>query len=275
LRGGAAGKGGPVGSVMFYAPVVIIAAAEFALMEDIGLGVILYAVVIGCFAVAVGFLHWRAACDPEGAGEFHGLADMLSAVMIVPLIRVFDFSLPLVFFRQAYWSMIVSLPLLVAVACLARAVGLGMRDVGLVWDGVLLQFAVGLTGIVFGFGEYALDTPAAYDIRVFPWRGHCPCDSPCRVHRPHRGAALQGGYTDACGQVLRGPAGDGVFLGHFYGAAMWGLILCRTFFHICSVHVFWGGLSEDREHCRGCGSAWADECGIVSCCALCHVERRI
>jgi len=159
LEGGSSRKGGPVGSVMFYAPVVIIAAAEFALMEDIGLGVILYAVVIGCFAVAVGFLHWRAACDPEGAGEFHGLADMLSAVMIVPLIRVFDFSLPLVFFRQAYWSMIVSLPLLVAVACLARAVGLGMRDVGLVWDGVLLQFAVGLTGIVFGFGEYALIHP--------------------------------------------------------------------------------------------------------------------
>lgn len=148
-----------VASPMFYLSVIMVAVAEFTLSMSIELGMITYAMIIAGLAMAVAALHKRGAREPERSEEFHGTANLLSAVLILPLVRIFDFSLPLVFFRQVYWPMVISLPLLIAIAYLGRNLKISLKDAGLVPGNVPAQLAIGITGLSFGFIEYSLIRP--------------------------------------------------------------------------------------------------------------------
>jgi membrane protease YdiL (CAAX protease family) len=147
--------GGPI----FYLSFLLLAASELALTIDIGLGMLMYAGLIMCFAAGVSYLHKEESTHENNKETYRNAAGLLAAVMLLPLIRIFDFALPLVFFRQVYWPLIVSVPLLVAVAYLAKNLNIRPQDSGLILGNVPLQLAVGLTGIAFGLFEYGLIHP--------------------------------------------------------------------------------------------------------------------
>ena len=148
-----------VASPIFYLSVVMIGIAELTLMRSIELGMLTHAMIIIALAASIASLHKREAKEEHSKEQFKNTANLLSAVMILPLIRIFDFALPLVFFRQVYWSMVISLPLLIAIAYLGRNLGMSLRDAGLIPGKFPLQLAIALTGIAFGFMEYSLIHP--------------------------------------------------------------------------------------------------------------------
>jgi uncharacterized protein len=148
-------EGGP----LFYLPFLLLAAAEIALTINIELGMLLHAGLIMLFAAGVAYLHKEESLHEDSKESYRNAAGLLSAVMLLPLIRIFDFALPLVFFRQVYWSLIISIPLLVAVAFLAKNLNIRPVDSGLILGNIPLQLTVGITGIAFGYLEYSLIHP--------------------------------------------------------------------------------------------------------------------
>ena len=149
----------PLGAPIFYLSFLLLAAAELALTANIELGLLMHAGLIMCFAAGVAYLHRGESRKGSMKESYRNAAGLLAAVMLLPLIRVFDFALPLVFFRQVYWSLIISIPLLVAVAYLAKNLNIRPVDSGLILGNVPVQLAVGLTGIAFGYVEYSLIHP--------------------------------------------------------------------------------------------------------------------
>src|SRR5438445_12845372 len=102
------------------------------------------------------------------------LANLLVAVSLASLVRVFSLAVPRFAFlatpeSNVYntipWLGLVSVPLLVSVAAVAYVQKLRPRDLGLVirrWQEVPLQLVVAMTGIPLGLLEFAILRPAAW-----------------------------------------------------------------------------------------------------------------
>jgi membrane protease YdiL (CAAX protease family) len=84
---------------------------------------------------------------------------LLLGLVLAPLTRILSLALPLADFDQIYWYLIISIPLFVATAILARLLGLSRRQVGLSARKIPLQLLVALTGITFGIVEYFILRP--------------------------------------------------------------------------------------------------------------------
>lgn len=87
------------------------------------------------------------------------LSNFFLAVAIVPLIRIFSLSMPLWFFPEASWYIIIALPMLAAALSLAHYQNLGAEDLGLTSNRLPLQIILGFTGVAFGFVEYFILEP--------------------------------------------------------------------------------------------------------------------
>jgi len=148
-------------AALFYLPCALIICAEIAMLYDVMLGIGLHALVIAALIYGVSAVHSREDSAPNVLRHrLHDASNLLKALMLLPLIRIFGFTLPLVLFRQVYWPMIVSVPLLVSVWMLARSLKITLKDVGLTGGSWGPQMAIALSGIVIGFAEYLVLKPA-------------------------------------------------------------------------------------------------------------------
>lgn len=78
----------------------------------------------------------------------------LLCLSLVPLLRIVSFSMPLAPIAPIYWYLIVYPPLFVGALIAMWSLGFRPREVGLTLGKLPLQLAIGLTGVVFGIGEY-------------------------------------------------------------------------------------------------------------------------
>lgn len=89
------------------------------------------------------------------------LQTLLLSLIIAPLIRLLSLSLPLSNFPYFSWYIIVSVPIFVATFTAMRALGYSASYVGLRlrWREIPVQLMIALTGLIFGFAEYAILRP--------------------------------------------------------------------------------------------------------------------
>jgi membrane protease YdiL (CAAX protease family)/LysM repeat protein len=92
----------------------------------------------------------------------------LLALAFVPIIRVVSISLPLDGIPLIYWYLIVSIPLFAAVFVVMRILRIRLRARALRGRGLLLQFAIGLTGIALGAIEYLILRPEPH-LLIYSW----------------------------------------------------------------------------------------------------------
>ncbi len=148
-----------VGAAVFYLPIIAVAASELALLYNVEAGVVMYAVTLIGLVFGISLVHRMEGSHPARAKDYDLLAAVLKAVMLLPLLRIFNFAMPLALFRQIYWSLIVSGPILVTAWLLARNLKLTLKDVGFVKAKVLPQVFIVACGALFGLVEYFILMP--------------------------------------------------------------------------------------------------------------------
>lgn len=147
-------------TMIFYLTYLLLASAELTMLYDVERGIILHSVILIGLAIGSTVLYKRRAGLPrEASVRYVNVSNLLRALMLLPLIRIFGFTVPLMFFRRIYWFLIISIPLLIAVVVLSRNLKLGMKEVGLVSGRWGIQILVILCGIILGFTEYQILRP--------------------------------------------------------------------------------------------------------------------
>jgi membrane protease YdiL (CAAX protease family) len=128
--------------------LLAIAGAELitALVSQIG-GVIFYFVLL----ISLIFISAMFSRQPS-----HRLFLSLG---LAPLIRILNFSAPLVQFSEIYWFLFVSIPLLAGILAIITILNLQPREIGLTTDTVPIQALIALTGIGIGLIEYLILKP--------------------------------------------------------------------------------------------------------------------
>ena len=86
-------------------------------------------------------------------------SNMLLSLSLAPLIRITSLSLPLAHLPRYSWYLVAGAALMLAALVLVRVQGIGLREVGMKLSNPLVQVAIGLTGIPFGFVEYEILRP--------------------------------------------------------------------------------------------------------------------
>ncbi len=81
------------------------------------------------------------------------------ALSLVPLIRIVNLAMPLEEFSETYRYLIMSLPVLVGVIGVIRALDLRPADVGLISGSIPVQILVAVTGMGFGLVAYFILEP--------------------------------------------------------------------------------------------------------------------
>ena len=110
-------------------------------------GVICHAVLLTALIVH----SWLAA---ESASR-----KLLLALCLAPLTRILSLSMPLAQFSPIYWYLIIYPPLFLAAWVAMRRLNFTARETGLTVRKLRWQLVVGLTGIIFGVGEYLILRP--------------------------------------------------------------------------------------------------------------------
>jgi membrane protease YdiL (CAAX protease family) len=149
-------------SLILYSSIIWLAVSEISFLYkteviSVPLGILLYSAMLLGLLAGIGLLN--RAEEKEGYLKYGHSADLLKTLMILPLTRIFGFTLPLLLFRQTFWPLIISIPLLITVWVLARNLNLTLKDVGLVGGSVRSQLPVALFGIFLGFLEYVILRP--------------------------------------------------------------------------------------------------------------------
>lgn len=86
-------------------------------------------------------------------------SNLLTSMMILPMIRIVGLSMPIMQIKPLYWFSIISIPLFAAAFIIMRIQGIDRKKVGLVFGNIPVQLAVASTGIIFGFVEYFILKP--------------------------------------------------------------------------------------------------------------------
>lgn len=87
--------------------------------------------------------------------------DLLTAMTVLPLIRLLAFTMPLSLTDQVNWFPMVGTPLLIGVVIAATLVGYSRKDLGLRVTSISLQLAIAVTGVLIGLLERLLVQPSA------------------------------------------------------------------------------------------------------------------
>jgi len=147
-------------TMIFYLTYLLLASAELTMLYDVEKGIVLHSVILIGLAIGSTVLYKQQVDLPrEASVRYVNASNLLRALMLLPLIRIFGFTVPLMFFRRIYWFLIISIPLLIAVVVLSRNLKLGMKEVGLVSGRWGIQILVILCGIILGFTEYQILRP--------------------------------------------------------------------------------------------------------------------
>jgi len=110
-------------------------------------GVLIHTVILSAL-----ILHAAFVAGDEQRG-------VLLSLCLAPLIRILSLSMPLENIGITFWYVIVSVPLLVASAVVARTIGLTRDDLGLRMGSVPTQLLVGCSGLALGPVEYLILKP--------------------------------------------------------------------------------------------------------------------
>ena len=94
---------------------------------------------------------------------------LLMTLTITPMVRLISLSLPLASFPIVYWFIFTSVPLFVAAVIIMHQLNIPYIRAKLSLKHVLGQIAIGLTGILIGYGEYLILKPEPF-IAEFDWR---------------------------------------------------------------------------------------------------------
>ncbi|MGZ7108907.1 MAG: tetratricopeptide repeat protein, partial [Methanobacterium sp.] len=127
--------------------LAIIAAEIITANYSLGAGLVLEIVII------------FALLTHSSLTESYNLANLLRAVMILPMIRIIGSSLPLMNVPTLYWYPIISIPLFAASFVLMRNQKLTRKKVGLVWGNIPVQLLIALSGLALGFIEFYILKP--------------------------------------------------------------------------------------------------------------------
>lgn len=84
----------------------------------------------------------------------HRHRQLVLSLALVPLVRILSLSMPLINIPQAWWYLVIYIPLIVAAIVAIRVMGYRLKDVGLSTRLSPIQLAVAPTGIAFGLAEY-------------------------------------------------------------------------------------------------------------------------
>lgn len=101
------------------------------------------------------------------AWELESLSTFLKTLILLPLIRIVGFSLPINESERAYSTVLISVPMFIAIFLLKKNLKIGRKNLGLTFPinneknffFVTIQILVALTGIPLGFFEYAILQP--------------------------------------------------------------------------------------------------------------------
>jgi membrane protease YdiL (CAAX protease family) len=104
-----------------------------------------------------------------GLREESPFQGFLLALSLAPLTRILSLAMPLGAFPQAWWYVIISLPLFAASAVIARQLGLRSPNLGLRVRMVPAQLLIALLGIPLGIMEYMILRPAPL-LSSLDWR---------------------------------------------------------------------------------------------------------
>ena len=86
-------------------------------------------------------------------------SEYYASLSIAPLIRILSLSIPLYFFSQKYWLLIVSFPVFLAVFACMYVQRLGLDEVGLKFSKHPMELGVIIAAIPLGVVEYAILKP--------------------------------------------------------------------------------------------------------------------
>ncbi len=84
---------------------------------------------------------------------------LLLPLSLAPLIRIMSLSMPLAQFSPIYWYLIIYPPLFLAAWVAMRRLNFTARETGFNTQSLPLQLLVGLSGVIFGVGEYFILRP--------------------------------------------------------------------------------------------------------------------
>jgi len=84
---------------------------------------------------------------------------LILSLALVPLVRIISLSMPIADIPQIWQYPIIYTPLLVAIIVVVRILGYKRREVGLFFNLSPVQFAVGLSGLLFAVVEYLILKP--------------------------------------------------------------------------------------------------------------------
>ena len=131
--------------------VFLITVAELVTCRDIYIGVLFHMCILGALLIHSVML------------EDKPVADMLTAMSVAPLIRVLGLSTPLIYFSQAFWFAVVSVPVFITAITIARMQKLKIRQIGLGPPNkkhLPLEILVVFLCVPVGFLEYYLLVPS-------------------------------------------------------------------------------------------------------------------
>jgi membrane protease YdiL (CAAX protease family) len=145
--------------------LIALALAEIVtVLIDIRWGVIGHAVILA-FLISQGAVDAYAAGRPGFGGRSieRRQANFLTALALVPLIRIVSLAMPLAKFPELTWYGLIAMPLLAAAWTVIRTCGYRRRELGLSIDWrpipVVVTAIVGLSGIGLGYLEYRILHP--------------------------------------------------------------------------------------------------------------------
>lgn len=84
---------------------------------------------------------------------------LLLSLSLAPLTRIVSLSMPLAYFSPVYWYLIIYPPLFLAAWVAMRRLNFTARETGVNAQRLPLQLLVGLSGVIFGVGEYLILRP--------------------------------------------------------------------------------------------------------------------
>lgn len=121
----------------------------------------------GGLVVAVSIhLAWLAR-HPAEADANRPLTALLLAFVLAPLIRIISLTLPLAQIEPAYRYLFAGIPMALGALLVARALGMSLVQMGLVWRDTRLQVLVVVASVGLGFIEFAILRPAP--MGGLPW----------------------------------------------------------------------------------------------------------
>lgn len=107
-----------------------------------------------CHAILLAVLIVHSSLAAESSSR-----KLLLALCLAPLTRILSLSMPLASLSPVYWYLIIYPPLFLAAWVAMRRLNFTARQTGLTAQKLRWQLVVGLTGIIFGVGEYLILRP--------------------------------------------------------------------------------------------------------------------